>query len=92
MESPKMYPSHPCNPGLPFAMVQRLHQSNGYMKRKLGLWKAQKCIRLVGSKSALTCAGPQTTPTHVRQYIAEKGRLEKSGATFRHGAVLAPKQ
>ena len=26
MESPKMYPSHPCNPGLPFAMVQRLHQ------------------------------------------------------------------
>ena len=73
-------------------MVQCLHQSNVYIKRKLGLWRAQKCILLVGAKSALTCASPQTTPSHVRRYRAEKGNLGKFGPTFRHGAVFAPKQ
>ena len=73
-------------------MVQCLHQSNDYIKRKLGLWRAQKCIPLVGAISALTCAGPQTTPTHVRQYRAEYGILGKSGATIRHGAVFSAKQ
>ena len=80
------------NPGLPFAMVQCLHQSNDYIKRKLKQWKAQKCIPLVDAISALTCTGPQTTPTHVRQYRDENGILGKSRATFRHGAVFAPKQ
>ena len=80
------------NPGLPFAMVQCLHQSNVYIKRKLGLWTAQKCIPLVGAKSALTCAGPQTTRSHVRQFKAENGNLENSGPGFCHGAVFAPKQ
>ena len=78
--------------GVPFAMVQCLHQSNDYIKRKLGLWRAQRCIPIVGAISALTCAGPQTTPTHVRQYRAEYGILGNSGAAIRHGAVFAPKQ
>ena len=80
------------NPGLPFAMVQCLPQSNDYIKRKLWQWRAQKCIHLVGAISALTCAGPQTTPTHVRHYRAENGILGKSGATFCHGGMCAPKQ
>ena len=73
-------------------MVQYLHESNVYIKRKLSICTAQKCIPLVGAKSALTCAGPQTTPSHVRQYTAENGNLGKFGATFRHGAVFPPKQ
>ena len=80
------------NLGLPFATVQSLHQSNVYIKRNLGLWRAQKFIPLVGAKSALTCAGPQTTPSPVSQYRAENGNLEKFGSTYRHSAVFAPKQ
>ena len=67
-------------------------QSNAYIESKLGLWRAHKCISLVGAKSALTCAGQQTTPSHVRQYRAENGNLRKFGPTFRHGAVFTPKQ
>ena len=78
--------------GLPIAMVQCLRQSNVYIKRKLGLWIAQKCLPLIIAKSAPTCAGPQITPSHVRQYMAKNGNLGKSGATFRHDAVFAPKQ
>ena len=80
------------NPVLPFTMVQCLHQSKDYIKRKLEVWRAQKCISLISARSALTCTGPQTTPTHVRQYRAENGILGKSWATFRHGAVFALKQ
>ena len=29
----------------------RLHQSNGYIKRKLQVWRAQKCIALVGAET-----------------------------------------
>ena len=79
------------NPGLPFAMVQCLHQSNDCFKRKQGLWRVQKCIPLIGAISALTCAGSQTTRTHVRPERAKYGILGKFGATFRHGAVFAPK-
>ena len=50
--------------GLPIPMVPRLHQSNGYMKRKLGEWRAQKCNAIVGADTVLTSAGPQTTPFH----------------------------
>ena len=77
---------------LPLAMVQCLHQNKNYFKRKLGLWRAQKCIPLVGVISAHTCAGPQTNPSHVRQYRAENVILGKSGANFRNAAVFASKQ
>ena len=73
-------------------MVQCLHQKNVYIKRKLVLWRAQKCIPLVGAKGALTCAGPQSTLSHVRRCRSEKGNLWKFGSTFRHAAVFAPKQ
>ena len=75
-----------------FTMVPCLHQSNVYLKRKLQEWRVQKCIRLVSAKTALTCGGRQTTPSHVSQYRAENGNLRKSRSTFRHGAVFPPKQ
>ena len=62
------------------------------MKRKLQVWTVQKCIPLVGAKTALTCAGRQPTRSHLRQYIAENGNFQKSGSTFRHGTVFAPMQ
>ena len=43
--------------GLPFAMVWCLHQRNVYIKRKLRVWRVEKCILLVGVKIALTRAG-----------------------------------
>ena len=58
------------NPGRAFAMVLFMHQSNVFFKRKLGVWRTQICIFLVGAKIALTCAGLQTTPSHVGQYRA----------------------
>ena len=76
-----------------FDMVQCLHQSNVYTKRKLGLWKrAKNCTPLVGAKNALACVGLQTTLSHVRLYRAENGNFGKLWPTFRHGAVFAPKQ
>ena len=59
---------------------------------KLGAWRALKCIALVDGKITLTCAGLQTTPSHVSQYRAENGNLRKSGSTFRHATVFGPKQ
>ena len=73
-------------------MVQCLHQSNVYIKRKLGLRTAQKCIRLVGAKSTVTCAATQSTPSHVRRHRAENGNLGKFRPTFHHGARFASKQ
>ena len=45
-------------------MVPRLHQSNGYMKRKLRAWRVHKCIALVGADTVLTSLGAETTPFH----------------------------
>ena len=73
-------------------MVLRLDQSNGYIKRNLRVWKAQKCNVLVGAETVLSCSGLQTTPSHVSQYRVENGNWRKSGSTFRHGTVCAPKQ
>ena len=72
-------------------MVPCLHQKNIYIKTKLQVWRVQKCIPLVGTKTALTCAGLQTTPSHLSQYRAENGNLRKFGSTFCHGTVFAPK-
>ena len=73
-------------------MVPFLHQNNIYIKRKQQVWRVQKCIPLVGAKTALTCAGRHTFPSHVSQYGAENRNLGKSGSTFRHGTMFASKQ
>ena len=71
-------------------MVPCLHQGNIYMKRKLRVWRAQKCISLVGAKSPLTCAGHQTTPSQMSRYRVGNGNLRKLGWTYRNGTVFAP--
>ena len=78
--------------GLPKAMVSRLHQSNGYIKRKLRVWRAQKCNALVGTETALTYAGSQTTPFHWGEYSAENGNIRNFGPTNSHGTAVTPKQ
>ena len=80
------------NWGGPITMVPCLHQGNVYIKKTLRVWRAQKCIPLVGAETPLTCAGQQTTPTHGGQYRAENGNLRKLGWTYHHSTVFAPKQ
>ena len=65
--------------GIPIPMVPRLHQCNGYIKRKLLVWRVQKCIALVGADIALTSAGPQTTPCHGGSTGSTKEICETSG-------------
>ena len=61
------------------AMVPCLHQGSIYTKRKLRVWRDQKCIPLVGAITPLNCAGRQNTPSRGRQYNAQKGKLGKLG-------------
>ena len=74
------------------AMVPCLHQGNIYTKRKLRLWRDQKCIPLVGAITTLTCAGRHITPHRGRQYRAQNGKFGKLGRTYGHGTVFAPKK
>ena len=73
-------------------MVPRLHQCNGYIKRKLRAWRVQKCIALVGADIALTRAGPQSTPCHGRQYRVHQGNMRNFGPTNTHGTASTPMQ
>ena len=69
-----------------------LHQGNNYTKRKLRVWRDEKCIPIVGAKTILTSAGRQSIPFRGRQYRAQRGKLHKLGRTYRHGTVFAPRQ
>ena len=80
------------NSELPITMVPRLHECNGYIKRKLRAWRVQKCIALVGSDIALTSARPQTTPCHGGQYRVHQGNMRNFGPTNTHGTASAPMQ
>ena len=80
------------NSGGSIALVPCLHQGNIYIKRQPGVWRDQKCIPLVGSKTPLTCAGRQTTPSQGRRYWAENGNLRKLGRIYPLGTVFAPRQ
>ena len=74
------------------AMVPCLHQGNIYTKRKLRVWREQKCIALVGAITPLTCAGRQNTPSRRNQYRAQNGNLGKLGRKYGHGTVFAPRK
>ena len=78
--------------GEPIAMVPCLHQGNIYNKRKVRVWRDQKCIPLVGAKTILTCAGRQITPSQGRQYRAQNGKLRQLERTYCHCTVFAPRQ
>ena len=54
------------------AMVPCLHQGNVSFKRKLRVWRDQKCIPLVGAKIPLTCASRQIAPSQMRWYRVDK--------------------
>ena len=54
------------------AMVPCLHHGNIYTKRKLRVWRDQKCIPLVGAIIPPTCAGHKSTLSRGRQYRAKK--------------------
>ena len=69
-----------------------LHQGNIYIKRKLWVWRDQKCILLVGAKTSLTSADRQTTPSHESRYRDENRNLRKFWWTYRHGNFFAPRQ
>ena len=74
--------------GLLIPMVPHLHQSNGYIKRKLRVWKAQKCNALVGEETVLTSAGPRTSQLYGGQYRANDGNMRSFGLTNPHGTVM----
>ena len=80
------------NSGLHIPMVPRLHQSNGYIKRKQRAWRVQKCIAQVGANTVLTSSGPETTPFHGGLYRSQNGNMRKFGPTIPHGTAFAPKQ
>ena len=74
------------------AMVLCLHQGNIYTKRKLRVWRVQKCIPLVGAIIPLTCAGRHNTPSRGRQYRAQNGKFGKLGRTYGNGTVFEPRK
>ena len=82
---------------LPITMVPRLHQRNGYIKRKLRAWRieklrVQKCIDLVGEDTVLITAWLQIIPFHRGWYKAPNGNVRKFGPNNPHGTVFAPKE
>ena len=76
----------------PMAMVPCFHQGNIYTKRKLRVWRNQKCIPLVGTITPLNCAPRQSTLSRGRQCRAQNGKLGKLGRTYGHGTVFAPRK
>ena len=77
---------------LPIHMVPRLHQSNGYIRRNVLVWTAQKCIALFGAGTVLTSPGALTAPFHGGQYRAENVNIRNFGPTNPHCTAFAPKQ
>ena len=74
------------------AMVPYLHQEKIYIKRKLRVWRDQKCFPLVLAIIPLNCAGRPNIPSRGRQYSAQNGKFGKLGRTYIHGTVFAPKK
>ena len=58
-----------------FAMVPCFHQGNIYTKKKLRVWRDQKCIPLVGVKTIPICAGRQNNTSLGRRYRDQNGKL-----------------
>ena len=70
-------------------MVPCLHQGKIYTKRKLRVWRDQKCIPLVGAITPLKYAGRQNTPSRRRQYRAQNGKLGNLGRKYGNGTEFA---
>ena len=63
--------------GLQFPMAPHLHQSNGYIRRKVRVWRAQEYNALVGEETVLSSAGPQTTSFHGGAVQGRKSKYAK---------------
>ena len=70
-------------------MVPCLNEGNIYIKRKLRVWRVQKCIPLVGAIPTLTCAVRHNTQSRGRQYRAQNRKFGKLGRTYGRGTVFA---
>ena len=73
-------------------MVPCFHKGNIDTKRRLRVWRDQKCILLVGAITTLTCTGRHNTPSRGRQYRAQNGKFGKLGRTYGHSTVFAPRK
>ena len=78
--------------GLLFTMVPCLHHCKVYVKRKLRVWRAQKCNFLVSAKTELAVMGQQTTPCLAAPCWASNRNFQNFGATYRLGTAFAPTQ
>ena len=78
--------------GIPIPVVPRLHQSNGYIRKQLRVWIAQKCIVLDGAETVLTTYLPQTTPFQWGQYSAGNGNMRDFDPLNPHSTEFALKQ
>ena len=76
----------------PMAMVPCFYQGNIYTKRKLRVWRVQKCIPLVGAITPLNCAGRHSNPSRGRQYRAQNGKFGKLGRIYGHGTLFPPRK
>ena len=76
----------------PISMVPCSHQGNISIKRKLQVWRDQKCIPLVGAITPLYYAGRHSTTSRGRQYRAQNGKFGKLVRTYGHGTVFAPRK
>ena len=63
-------------------MVPCLHQCRVYTKRKLRVWRAQKCNFLVSAKTTPTRTGQQNTPCLAAPYWTSNRNFQNFGATF----------
>ena len=70
-------------------MVPCLYHGNIYINRKLQVWRAHKCIPIVGAETILTCASQQRTLSHGGWYRTENINLSKLEWTYRHDTVFA---
>ena len=76
----------------PLAMGPCLHQGNISTKKKLRVWRDQKCISLVGAITPLPYADRQNTPSRGRRYRAQNGTLSKLERSYHHGTIFAPRK
>ena len=76
----------------PISIVLCLHQGNINTKRKVRVWRDQKCIPLVCAITPHNCAGRQITESRGRQYRAQTGKFGKLRRTYGHGTVFAQRK
>ena len=73
-------------------MLSCLHQGQIYFKRMIRVWRDHKCMRLVGARIPLTCAGRKLSHLKRGGIGSRSEILRNLRWTYRHGAVFAPRQ